>query len=228
MPWRLTNSLGLAVILLLLLTHRCAGSTDTPATSHTPVPAVGENAIMLTPHGAAQPEQAAQPSPAGESAAVYPGANAEQTRDSELPASAEASEPAPTHGEGPASENAPATEFVTSVPAGTDVPVQAPAADSLDTETFTASLSPATVGSRLTFTQSPAELVSEQEQLLFLDVEVNGVGQGTTLLLADAAGQVFATAETLNDWGVKPPYPAAVEHAGRRFHEFSAIPGVLV
>ena len=42
------------------------------------------------------------------------------------------------------------------------MPVQAPAADPLDTETFTASLSPATVGSPLTFTQSPAELVSEQ------------------------------------------------------------------
>jgi len=31
MPWRLTNSLGLAVILLLLLAHRCAGRTDTTA-----------------------------------------------------------------------------------------------------------------------------------------------------------------------------------------------------
>ncbi len=228
MPWRLTNSLGLAVILLLLPAHRCAGSTETPATSHTPAPAVGENAIMLTVPGAAQPEQAAKPSPAGDSAALNPSANADQTRNSELLASADASESAPTHGDGPATENAPATESVTSVQAGTDVAAQAPAADPLDTETFTASLSPSTVGFPLTFTQSPAELVSEQEQLMFLDVEVNGVGQGTTLLLADAAGQVFATAETLNDWGVKPPYPAAVEHAGRRFHEFSAIPGVLV
>lgn len=97
-----------------------------------------------------------------------------------------------------------------------------------DLRAVAASIPSVTAASRPTMNRTSPPILNRLDQLLILDVEVNGVRRGTTLLLADDAGQMYATAQTLNTWGVKPPYPAAVEHAGRRFHEFSAIPGVTV
>lgn len=68
---------------------------------------------------------------------------------------------------------------------------------------------------------------SRDDRLLVLDMTVNGTHRGSALILVDARGTLYAEAETLANWGMVAPYPPAVTHAGRKFHGFDALPGVL-
>lgn len=72
-----------------------------------------------------------------------------------------------------------------------------------------------------------AEAAPRDDQLLLLDMTVNGTNRGSVLMLVDAIGALYAEEATLAEWGVARPFPPAISHAGRKFHGFEALPGVL-
>jgi len=61
------------------------------------------------------------------------------------------------------------------------------------------------VRSRGTTTSSNSSNVDTplQDQLLLLDVTMNGLGRGVTLFLRDTEGRYFVPADTLAAWGVE-------------------------
>jgi len=67
---------------------------------------------------------------------------------------------------------------------------------------------------------------SRDDNLLLLDMTVNGTHRGSVLMMMDAQGHLFAEAQTLAKWGMKPPFPAPVDHAGHQFYDFDGLPGV--
>jgi outer membrane usher protein len=71
-----------------------------------------------------------------------------------------------------------------------------------------------------------AEPQGRDDQLLFLDMTVNGTRRGSVLMMVDAQGKLYAQSETLAQWGMRAPYPESVEHFGREFHAFGSMPGV--
>lgn len=68
---------------------------------------------------------------------------------------------------------------------------------------------------------------ARDDQLLLLDMTVNGTRRGSVLVLVDAGGDLYAEQETLSGWGVVASLPPPVVHAGRKFYGFDALPGVL-
>jgi len=57
---------------------------------------------------------------------------------------------------------------------------------------------------------------------------VNGARRDVTLLVRDGAGRFYADDAALADWRVAPPYPAAVEVAGRPLRPLDALPGLAI
>ena len=57
---------------------------------------------------------------------------------------------------------------------------------------------------------------------------VNGVMRDVALLVRDGAGRYYADDAALADWRVAPPYPRAVEVAGRSLRPLDALPGVSI
>ncbi len=72
-----------------------------------------------------------------------------------------------------------------------------------------------------------ADAAPRDDQLLLLDMTVNGTNRGSVLMLVDANGALYAEEATLAEWGMARPFPPAVTHGGRKFHGFDALPGVL-
>ena len=72
-----------------------------------------------------------------------------------------------------------------------------------------------------------ASFQSERDdRLLLLDMTVNGTHRGSVLIMVDAEGDLYAEPDTLAAWGMTRAIPEMVEHAGRVFHDFDALPGV--
>jgi len=67
---------------------------------------------------------------------------------------------------------------------------------------------------------------ARDDQLLLLDMTVNGTHRGSVLMMVDARGDLYAEAETLAQWGMTRNVPEVVEHAGRTFYDFDVLPGV--
>ncbi|MDH3505922.1 MAG: fimbria/pilus outer membrane usher protein [Gammaproteobacteria bacterium] len=74
--------------------------------------------------------------------------------------------------------------------------------------------------------ESTAAGTSLRDQLLLLDVTMNGLGRGVTLFMRDTDGRYFVSADTLATWGVERPYPSPVIFQNRRFHPLVALAGV--
>ena len=89
----------------------------------------------------------------------------------------------------------------------------------LDSQTAALSQARATIGSTATTT-------SPQDELLLLDVTMNGLGRGVTLFLRDTEGRYFVPADTLAVWGIERPYPSPVIYQNRRFHPLAELAGV--
>lgn len=69
--------------------------------------------------------------------------------------------------------------------------------------------------------------VAGDGQLLLLDMTVNGTNRGSVLMLVDSSGALYAEEATLAEWGMARPFPPVITHAGRKFHGFDTLPGVL-
>lgn len=65
-----------------------------------------------------------------------------------------------------------------------------------------------------------------QDQLLLLEVVMNGLSRGVTLFMRDVDGRYFVPADTLATWGIERPYPSPVIFQNRRFHPLGEIAGV--
>jgi len=57
---------------------------------------------------------------------------------------------------------------------------------------------------------------------------VNGAKRDVALVVRDGAGRYYADDAALADWRVAPPYPAAVEIAGRSLRPLDALPGLAI
>jgi outer membrane usher protein len=57
---------------------------------------------------------------------------------------------------------------------------------------------------------------------------VNGARRDVALLVRDGAGRYYADDAALADWRVAPPYPPAVEVAGRSLRPLDAFPGLAI
>lgn len=57
---------------------------------------------------------------------------------------------------------------------------------------------------------------------------VNGARRDVALLMRDGEGRYYADDAALADWRVAPPYPAAVQIAGRSLRPLGALPGLAI
>ncbi len=97
----------------------------------------------------------------------------------------------------------------------------------LDSQTAALSQGRASIeSSAASASNSAATEDSLQDQLLLLDVTMNGLGRGVTLVMRDSDGRYFVPAETLAAWGVERPYPSPAVFQNRRFHPVTEIAGV--
>jgi outer membrane usher protein len=69
---------------------------------------------------------------------------------------------------------------------------------------------------------------SADAALLLADVQINGLGQGVTLLARDETGQFHADADALKRWRLPVPAVASLELYGLQYYALGALDGLVV